>query len=147
MATIRQVYKNIHAVKFPKIVRETIIQHKTNMEDLNREQMVRGYDRDDERIGAYASEQYENEKRRMNPAASGWVDLKYTGSFHNLLTMKLLKDNIFTFYSKDKKNKDLVETWGANIFGLSTKSREDLIDEYGFKKSLVTNYKKAAKLI
>jgi hypothetical protein len=102
MATIRQVYKNIHAVKFPKIVRETIIQHKTNMEDLNREQMVRGYDRDDERIGAYASEQYENEKRRMNPAASGWVDLKYTGSFHNLLTMKLLKDNIFTFYSKDK---------------------------------------------
>jgi NAD+--asparagine ADP-ribosyltransferase len=61
--------------------------------------------------------------------------------------MKLLKDNIFTFYSKDKKNKDLVETWGSNIFGLSTKSREDLIDEYGFKKSLVTNYKKAAKLI
>ena len=147
MATIRQVYKNIHAVKFDRVVKETILQHKTNMVDLNRDQMLDGYNKNLQRIGAYASEQYEREKRSMNPSASGWVDLKYTGEFQSKMDLRMPNNREYELFSKDSKNNDLVEKYGENIFGLSSKSREELIEEYGFRTSLVNNYKKAAKLI
>jgi len=147
MATIRQVYKNIHAVKFKKVVRETILKHQTNMADLNRDQMTRGYNRFEERIGIYRSDQYENEKRKKNPIAGGWVDLKDTGEFQSKIVLRLLNKDEYEFFSKDRKNSILVEKYGNDIFGLSKKSREELIEQDGFRTSLVKNYKQATKLI
>lgn len=94
--------------------------------DQQRDQMKHGLKADGTRIGVYASDAYEREKRAMNPLADGYVDLEYEGDFKLELTLRPLNTKRYTVYSQDWKNAELITKYGAGIFLLSP----EYLDKY-----------------
>jgi hypothetical protein len=86
--------------------------------DANREQMMQGLDAQGDSLGEYESEQYAIMKEAYNPL--GVVDLRLTGSFHNL--MRLYADSFPVYiWSEDGKTEEIVAKYG-DIFGLIEES-------------------------
>jgi hypothetical protein len=159
MATIRQVYKNIHAVKFDKVVEDTLRSEEDAIIKLNANQLQDGQGSDDKELknrdkkytGVYkplTQEIAESDNPLLPKRAGELYNFVWTGDFLANLQLEVKKSNI-QIYSTGTGSGSKADFFRGytNLYGLNKKSREDLIDEYGFKKSLVTNYKKAAKLI
>lgn len=121
LMTIEQKYKNFLLLKLDlnKLGSSALDETRDYYLDLNREQMSAGYSRYDERIGVYASPAYERLKASMNPIAGGWVDLKLTGFFQNMMYLKLVSDKKFEVGSQDSKSDELTSKYGDSIFYLS----------------------------
>lgn len=86
--------------------------------DANREQMTSGYDSEEKRIGVYRSDSYERLKAQMFPQSSGWVNLRYKGSFQDAMKLTV-NTKIWKITSTDSKAKQLTSKYGLDIFGLS----------------------------
>lgn len=106
--------------------------------ELQQKQMLYGKNANNEEIGYYRSPFYEELKNRMNPLAQRRVDLKYTGAFHNGITVIAGKEIIFD--SKDNKTLDLVEKYSEDIFGLNTETIGENTNE--FQEILYKEFKK-----
>lgn len=74
---------------------------------------------DGSRIGQYRSSVYRDFKQRINPKASGTVDLILTGQFTQGLYLTSRFQRAFIFESRDKKSEDLKGKYGIDIMGIN----------------------------
>lgn len=77
-------------------------------------------------IGTYASKEYEDFKRLINPNANGRVDLILTGSTRNKFKVDYLGNKTFRISSSDEKWQHLVAKYGEQIQGISLDVWNDL---------------------
>lgn len=69
-----------------EVMREAVEQSTEEFADLNREQLMYGYDAKGNRLRDYKSKSYAKKKAEMNPLAGfGTPDLRLTGAFHKSL--------------------------------------------------------------
>ena len=132
LMTIEQKYKNFRLLQLDlmKLGSESLNETRDYYLDLNRQQMNAGYGRYDERIGVYASPAYERLKTSMNPNAGGWVDLKLTGFFQNMMYLKLVGDKKFEVGRQDSKAEELTSKYGESIFYLSPTRLEQYREKF-----------------
>ncbi len=96
--------------------------------DMNTNQLMAGIDAAQHRISPpYSSKRYAEFKLFLNPA--GVVDLRVTGEFHEGFFISINKFPI-EFDSKDKKAADLKKKYGANIFGITSANKKELVRGY-----------------
>lgn len=77
-------------------------------------------------IGTYASKEYEEFKRLINPNAGGNVDLILTGSTRDKLRIDYLGNRTFRLSSGDEKWQSLVSKYGEQIQTISPEVFNDL---------------------
>jgi hypothetical protein len=158
MATIRQVYKNIHAVKFDKVVEDTLRSEDDAIIKLNANQLQDGQGSDDKELknrdkkytGVYkplTQEIAESDNPLLPKRAGELYNFVWTGDFLANLQLEVKKSNI-QIYSTGTGSGSKADFFRGytNLYGLNKKSREQFIENV-FRSKLVTNYKKAAKLI
>lgn len=148
MATIKQVLDNFKGLDFWKVASESMVQNKENIEQYNREQLMKGVDKFGKKFYEYKSPLYADVKHRMNPLPGyGYADGKATGAFHEEITFRMINEKNYLIYSQDEKYKKLIspKMFGADIFGLTSESKTDLIDST-LQNNLVENVKKAVRL-
>jgi DNA-binding sugar fermentation-stimulating protein len=90
------------------------------MIELNRANMMQGFNIDGSEIGGYASYVYEQMKSRMNAKAGGRVDLFLDGGYQGSMFVEI-KGNIFKIKSEDVKYNDLIAKYGDDHFGIPKK--------------------------
>lgn len=112
-----------------------------NIEIINNEEKLVAIKRDEYRDGniysngerrSYAWQEYEDEKKLLNPRAGGDVDLIYTGSFISAFEITE-KGEGYIFKSNDAKSDLLSEKYNnskSNIFNLSQKAFNDFLIKY-----------------
>jgi hypothetical protein len=158
MATIRQVYKNIHAVKFDKIVEDTLRSEGNEIIRLNANQLQDGQGSDDKDLkhsnskykGVYkplTQEIAEQESTVLPKRAGELYNFAWSGDFLANMQLKIERREfrIFSTGTGSGSKADFFRGY-TNLYGLNKKSREQFIENI-FRSKLVTNYKKAAKLI
>jgi hypothetical protein len=158
MATIRQVYKNIHAVKFDKVVEDTLKNEEDAIIKLNANQLQGGQGSDDKELknrdkkytGVYKplTQEIAEIYNPLLPKRAGELyNFVWTGDFLANLQLEVKKSNI-KIYSTGTGSGSKADFFRGytNLYGLNKKSREQFIENV-FRSKLVTNYKKAAKLI
>jgi len=158
MATIRQVYNNIHAVKFEKVVEDTIKSVEPEIIRLNVNQMQDGEGNDGNNLkhsnkrfkGTYTKMTAENadfEATALPKRAGELYNFGWTGDFLANLQMKIDNREIKIFSTgTGSGDKAMFFSGFKTLFGLNAKSRTELIEKT-LRKKLVTNYKTQAKLI
>lgn len=143
MATISQVLQNAkNARDFSRGVINGIIEdHSEILSDYNRDQLLRGYDRNGERLDPYKSLTYALWKYQKNPLAGlNNPDLNLTGAFYRGFFVNIKGDS-FEISSTDEKTGDLKSKYGPMIFGLSNQSlslytKNEFFEEF---KSFIEN--------
>ena len=159
MATIRQVYKNIHAVKFDRVVEETIKSCEDEIIRLNVDQMQDGKGKDDADLKHTDSKKYrgvykpltqeiaETDPTVLPKRAGELYNFGWTGAFLSNFEVKV-DNKEYEIFSTGTGGGDKAEFFRGfrNLFGLNKKSRTLLV-ENTLQSKLVNNYKKAAKLI
>lgn len=88
--------------------------------NVNRAQLLSGYDADGNRLKRYRNRKYAALKRQMNPR--GVTDLRLTGSLYAKMFIVTDKFPIL-FGSKDSKSFELQAKYG-NIFGIQDDNKE-----------------------
>ena len=142
MCTIAEMNGRVNelATKLGIIAVNVLDDMKSEVVNLQREQMMDGRNKLGEEIGTYRSIVYADMKHRMNPRpGNGVPDLRLTGAFHDgikLETSPASKTYVIT--STDPKTNALIKKYGSKIFGLDSRSREILIGQLGYKKNLVS---------
>jgi hypothetical protein len=115
-----------------ELVQEELVKSETILKDLKENEFLRGERPDGSPIGRYRSPAYSMFKQRMNPLASGDVDLILTGKFINsFFVLKTPTKDGRLFGARDSKRTSLVEKYGSDIMGLNqqvfTKFEKDII--------------------
>jgi len=159
MATIRQVYINIHRVNFEKVVEDTIYSVENEIVRLNAEQMQDGKGKDGNNLkhrnskkytGVYKSltEEIAQSESPILPKRAGELyNFGWTGDFLSNLQIKVKNKEIEIFSTGTGAGDKAIFFGGfTTLFGLNAKSRTELIDKT-LRTKLVTNYKRATKLI
>lgn len=150
MATIKEVLDNArNASQNARGVTLAILQdHEDIITGYNKDQLIHGQDRDDEKLHPYRSILYAIEKNNKNPLAGfGTADLNLTGAFYRGFFLSISGDS-FSIDSTDSKSDDLRLKYGSMIHGLSKNnitlySKNEFFDEFKafIEKTLKINMK------
>lgn len=159
MATIRQVYKNIHAVNFDKVVEDTIYSVEDEIIKLNVNQMQDGKGKDSSNLKHKNSKKYtgvyksltqeiaESESTVLPKRAGELYNFGWTGDFLSNMQIKVENKEIDIFSTGAGAGDKAIFFGGfPTLFGLNKESRSILI-ENTLRKKLVDNYKRATKLL
>lgn len=121
--TIYQKLQNLKELKanLRVMAMDTLVDTAEQYKEHQIEQWMHGERRDGLKIGVYANPVYESDKKKLNPLAGGFVDLRLEGDFHNELTLRRESDKKFLLYSQDWKSPMLVKHYGPLIFYLNPK--------------------------
>lgn len=124
MAGINALIRNLEAIDMEQVIGEaleqTIEQHKIRLQN----QMLHGEAKTG-KIGKYRSLSYAARKVLINPLAGfGNVDLKLTGSFQDLIEIKVDGAGTNTT-SADEKAEELRHKYGDEIYGLNKQNKSD----------------------
>jgi len=106
-----------------KIVRN----HKSQLIDLNTNQLMHGQNADGGVLGTYRSEPYMRFKQSLNSLASGKVDVRLTGDFQNSFFLEAEKFPVSTFATDTKTAKLTAHYEG--IFGFTQKSKDEIVED------------------
>lgn len=104
---------------------------KSRLEEINKENLLKGLDSEGGQMPYYADTEYGYEKFRSNPRNGGRWDLKNTGQFHRGLTAKVTIDRVkFSQKYRNKKidwlNRRLEDRFSGNRgVGISKKNLDD----------------------
>jgi hypothetical protein len=150
MATINDVIKNVDRLDLMRVAMDTLVDHAADVLELNTIQIVKGTRKDGSTINpTYRDGHYALMKNEMNSLPGlGIPDLALTGDFLNAMVFEQVGIDEWKDESTDWKN-DMLKTkysGSSDIFGLSSKSREQLIGEYGFGDDLINNVRKVVRL-
>lgn len=122
------VQLNREVSNIPKFVADMIILNSGNIVNEVKRRWILGKSVDGGIIGEYRSDEYRQFKISINPQAKGFVDLHYTGSLADLLTVRKA-GNLFEIYSTDSKFQSIGKKYGFEEFGLSSEEQEQLFSE------------------
>lgn len=125
------------------LVKIEIVQNENNLIAIKKDEYRDGNIYSNGERRSYAWEEYEDEKRLMNPRAGGAVDLIYTGSFINAFEITE-KGEGYIFKSNDGKSDLLSEKYNnskSSIFDLNQNVFDKFLNEY-VKKDFVKEIKK-----
>lgn len=112
-------------INIETVVAEAISEHHSDMEQLNRSQLAAGVTADGSEIRPFYKPITVRIKK-MKGQSTDKVTLKDTGSFYRGIRATAVGRSATELTSTDGKTDDLVEKYGASIFGLSVASREQL---------------------
>ena len=99
---------------------KAVVKSEAWMIDINRANMMQGFNTDGSEIGGYASYIYEQLKSRMNPKAGGRVDLFLDGGYQGSMFVEI-KGGKFKIESEDEKYSELTANYGDKHFGVPDK--------------------------
>lgn len=118
--TIAEMNRRWKSVDTYEIGRAALLSKEDKVLEANKEQMLSGKTYEGGNIAPeYASESYANLKYEMNRSAGYSVpDLKYSGSFHNLMYISIVRKNEYKIFSGDTKAAMLINKY-AKVMGLS----------------------------
>lgn len=125
--TLGDIQRAIEATNLDAIAGEVVEDNKDNILQLNRDQLMSGFDSNGEKMEPqYASRDYALKKNKMNALPGlGTPDLYLTGKFQSSLQLQVMGKDV-KFSDTDDKAKYLEVNYGPdNIYGLS----EDSIGE------------------
>jgi|SRR5215216_2856308 len=94
--------------------------NKDTLIDLNLSQLMQGRNSAGQSLGNYASKEYADFKRTLNPL--GVIDLKLEGDFHAGFYVEASKFPV-VIDSADEKTNELGIKYGEDIFGLDQKNQ------------------------
>ncbi len=102
---------------------------KDKIAEANRRQMMAGKG-SARPIGKYRNPVYARYKNAANPEPGlGNIDLRLTGAFHKAIFVAVSGDG-YEIDSSDGKTDDLVNRYGAQIFGLAPGPKTEYVEEY-----------------
>ena len=100
---------------------------------LNQAQLfTQSVDKDGDALGGYATIEYEELKRGLNPSLDGLVDLRLTGDFYGGFYVSV-NDTEFIIGSTDEKETILQNRYGKAIFGLTDSNKAQYTKDIFFK--------------
>lgn len=121
MTVIAKVIKGLEFLRNNEkaLVREIIIERSDDVEDLQRDQLLRGKTNVEKNVAPrYRNPRYARKKQSMNPRApNGVPDLKLTGRYHKKFKLKV-QGSKGKLINTDKKDAMLTKKYD-NIKGLS----------------------------
>lgn len=120
--TIGGFLRSVKALNTDAAVDDAIEQTKEKVVELNRSQLLRGENKDGDRLGKYRNPAYARMKAAMNPLAGGSVDLKLTGGFQREMFVDQRRDAL-VLGSTDEKTQSLLRRY-PGAFGLGPRSIE-----------------------
>jgi hypothetical protein len=145
MATIPDFvsnFKRLNNNKFNEIVVDEMFNYQERIIDLNKDQLMSGFDSTSQRLRSYKNREYAEMKNEVNPLAGfGNPDLKLTGQFHRGFHVRRGGKTFLLLNSRDEKNDMLKGKYGKDIFGLTSSSKEEFI-EGGYQDRLVRALKR-----
>lgn len=144
MATLEELNSNFERLDPMALIQQTVEDNKDLFVELNKEQLLTGYDAAGERLKPYKNRSYARRKFRQNPVpGEGNPDFYLTGRFFSGFKIEVAKSDA-KLLSTDSKYKILIER-DPNVFGLNETKKKELIDG-GFKESMQKNLRKTVKL-
>lgn len=131
MTKLEKLQKIFDKNEWIRIIKESIQETLSEVEDLQIEQFSRGLNSQGRQIGQLRSEEYARyKKNRGGKAPFGVVDLKDEGDFYSKIIAKL-ENKFISITSTDSKTQDLEDKYNKNgdIFPLSEKYIQKYIDK------------------
>lgn len=145
MATIGELNDIWQKLDIYKVIGEIIVENKDLIVDLNKEQLLDGFNADGNRLQSYRNKYYARRKFKQNPKpGEGNPDLFLTGRFFEGFKLELSGDRSFDLFSIDSKYKELTAKY-PGVFGLRITKKQELQDA-GFTADIQKNLKKEVKL-
>lgn len=116
--------------KMDDILEDTLLRNKSEIEELQAEQMQLGLDSDGLFIGELRSPSYARiKKARGGIAPSGQVDLRNTGAFQKGIKARIANKAVF-LDSNESKTPELTEKYSEEIFGLNEESIQKMKERF-----------------
>lgn len=123
MATIDDLLEKWERYDVLSTVRQSIINTKEDLLEVQRLQMLEGKNSDGEEIGEYKSEKYALKKYEINPVPGlGVPDLRLTGEWQGELDVEVGSDTVTIKAPENEKTPRLIELFGLQILGLNQES-------------------------
>ena len=144
--TIPELQRRWKTIDIRKAAASIISDNKQQIADLNREQLMDGFNKEGKKLKKYQSNSYAARKNRMNSAPGlGNPDLYLTGRFHEAMNVKINSKVSYEIFSADSKTSDLTKKYGKDIFGLTEESRDKASTEI-INPGLILHIKEVVKL-
>ncbi len=128
MGYLNNLKRKLEALEATAIASDVLAQNEQEIEQAQREQMLRGENNEGGVIGYYRNPSYADIKYRMNPGALGTVDLKLTGEFQSKITASIIGGEL-VIDSFSANTEEIREAY-PKAFGLNAESKEQLITEH-----------------
>lgn len=121
--TINEALKRVQAIDLRSQVAVIIELTQDELIMLNQRQLfTQSIDKDGDELGGYATANYTEFKKGLNPQLDGLVDLYVTGDFYNGFFVTV-EGETFMIGSSDSKSSKLENQYGKAIFGITDESR------------------------
>lgn len=118
MRTIEDMLNSAKKVDLRFLLENALVDSQADYVKLQKDQMLHGLNRDNEKIGIYKSAAYADYKFEKNSlAGKGTPDLKLTGAFYSGIFADARSEGIVVD-SLDSKTDDLLHKYSEKIFGL-----------------------------
>ena len=129
--TIDEMIDAVKKIKVKKFAREAMAKHLPVVEEMNRQQPMRGEDANGDGFLSYAWDDYAEMKERRNPVPGfGRPDLRLTGAFHRSIKAKLDASTAILITASDKKAPWLEDHYKpAEIYGLQPENLDLLAEK------------------
>ncbi len=132
MNAIKKVLNKL--IKIPRemddILEDTLLRNKSEIEELQAEQMRVGLDSNGLFIGELRSPSYARlKKARGGIAPVGKVDLRNTGAFQRGIKARIANKAVF-LDSNESKTPEIKEKYGEEIFGLNEESIQKMRERF-----------------
>lgn len=105
--------------KLQQLMYQEIKEDETMLRAMKAQEFLRGERPTGKLIGNYRSPFYSRYKERLNPLASGHVDLIVTGAFVESAYLLKPRGNKYLFGFSDEKAGKLISRYGSDIQGLN----------------------------
>lgn len=130
MATIKGLFNKVSALDIDKVTRDAMEETKDFIAQENVEQMNKGINAEDVKIGRYRNPVYAELKNLQNPLPGyGVPDLRLTGAFYQGIRTEISGDKVITT-SNDPKTEKLIKQYGPKIFGLSDPYKREFLNDH-----------------
>jgi hypothetical protein len=124
---LRELANRTKSIDVDQEIITAIKEHETDIVDANTEQLMHGFDSENQRLEHYQSSDYAKYKSLLNSAPGlGNPDLHLTGAFHSGFYLPEITKEGFRIDSKDSKRNKLVQMYDINIFGLNAKNKSEI---------------------
>jgi hypothetical protein len=122
------------------VFKRVLQRHASDIEALNKKQLTEGKRSDGLQVDASGYSKRHRKARIRRGRQVDHVDLNFTGAFYNKV-YSLYFDKFMELGSKDSKTDVLEDSYSTKIFGLTPKSRIELLDS-GVRQEFVQEFKK-----
>jgi hypothetical protein len=123
-------------IDFNAILKRVLQAHEKDIEELNREQLMKGERSDGTKLPPYTPSYAKRKNKPLTPKT-----LKDKGDFQEEIFTTFFEKS-FNVESNDWKSEFLESNWGKKIFGLSDKNKERLLHEKGVATEVINEVKK-----